>query len=51
MPKTDKELAVELMGNYLQAIYSSKGIQPLDADATKEILNAFYDAVKSLPDE
>lgn len=49
--KTDKELAVELMGNYLRAVYSQEKMKSLDADGFKKILNACYDAVKSLPDK
>ena len=49
MPKTDKELAVELMGDYLRAIYSQERIKTLDASGIKTILQACYDAVKSLP--
>lgn len=51
MPKTNKELAVELMGNYLRAIYSQERIKTLDAPGIKNILQACYDAVKALPDE
>ena len=47
--KSDKELAVELMSNYLRAIYSHEHIKALDAEGFKKILKACYDAVKSLP--
>ncbi len=46
--KTDKELAVELMGNYLRAVYSQEKMKALDPEGFKKILNACYDAVKSL---
>jgi hypothetical protein len=49
--KTDKELAVELMGNYLRAVYSQEKMKALDPEGFKKILNACYDAVKSLPTE
>lgn len=49
--KTDKELAVELMGNYLRAVYSQEKMKALDPEGFKKILNAYYDAVKSLPTE
>lgn len=51
MHKTNKELAVELMGNYLRAVYSQERIKTLDASGIKSILQACYDAVKDLPDE
>lgn len=49
--KSDKELAVELMSNYLRAIYSQGNIKTLDAEGFKKILKACYDAVKSLEDD
>ena len=49
--KTDKELTVELMGNYLRAVYSQEKMKALDPEGFKKILNACYDAVKSLPTE
>lgn len=49
--KTDKELAVDLMGSYLRAVYTQEKMKPLDAEGFKKILAACYDAVKSLPTE
>ena len=49
--KTDKELAVELMGDYLRAVYSQEKIKALDPDSLKALLNACYNAGKSLPAE
>ena len=49
--KTDQELAVELMGNYLKAIYSQEKMRALGSEDFKKILNTCYEAVKSLPAE
>ena len=48
LAKTDKELAVELMGSYLTGLYSAGNMKPLDPVSIKKILQAFYDAVKSV---
>ena len=50
LAKTDKELAVELMGSYLTGLYSAGNMKPLDPESIKKILQAFYDAVKSVTD-
>ncbi|MBM6884987.1 MULTISPECIES: hypothetical protein [Oscillospiraceae] len=49
--KTDKELAVELAGDYIQAVYSRDDVKLPEHSDLKALLKAFYDAVKSLPDE
>ena len=49
--KTDKELAVELMGNYLRAVYSQEKMKALDPEGFKKILNACYDAITAPPSE
>lgn len=51
MPKTDKELAVNLMGNYLKAVHSNGNIKPLDAVGIKDLLNVCYEAVKAIPND
>lgn len=51
MEKSNKELAVELMGNYLRAVYSQEHMKTLDSNGIKSILQACYDAVKNLPDD
>lgn len=51
MAKTNKELAVELMGDYLRAVYSQDHVKMLDTSGIKQILQGFYDAVKNLPDD
>jgi hypothetical protein len=51
MAKTNKELAVELMGDYLRAVYSQDHVKTLDTNGIKQILQACYDAVKNLPDD
>lgn len=51
MSKTNKELAVELMSNYLRAAYSQEKVKLLDPDGIKKLLTACYDAVKALPDD
>ena len=51
MSKTNKELAVELMGSYLRAIYSQEHMKTLNSEGLKQILQACYDAVKNLPDD
>lgn len=48
--KTDKELSVELMGDYLRAIYSNGHTVPMNEDDFKRLIKICYDAVKSLPD-
>ncbi len=53
MAKSDKELAVELAGMYLQGIYSSQG-RPnisMNEEMFKRVLNACYEAVQNLPDD
>lgn len=51
MPKTNKELAVELMGSYLRAIYSQEHIKALDPAGIKNLLQTCYDAAKNLPED
>lgn len=51
MSKTDKELAVELMGNYLKAVHSNGNIKPLNAAGIKDLLNICYEAVKEIPND
>ena len=51
MSKTNKELAVELLGMYLQGIYSRDRTKPITEDWAKSLLEAFYNAVKSIPDD
>ena len=51
MAKTNKELAVELMGDYLRAVYSQDHVKTLDTNGIKQILQACYVAVKNLPDD
>ncbi len=51
MAKTNKELAVELMGDYLRAVYSQDHVKTLDTNGIKQIFQACYDAVKNLPDD
>jgi len=48
---TDKELAVRLASEYLKGFYAGGGKCALDPDTTKKVLQMFYDAIKSLPDE
>lgn len=49
--KTDKELAVKLAGDYIQAVYSKDGVKFPEPSDLKVLLKACYDAVKSLPNE
>lgn len=51
MSKTNKELAVELLGMYLQGIYSRDRTKPITEDWAKSLLEVFYNAVKSIPDD
>ena len=46
--KTDKELAVELAGHYLQGYYSHAQ-KPIDSAGLNAVLTAFYEAVHALP--
>ena len=48
MPKTDKELAVELMSSYLQALYTRSDIKTLTEESIQAMLEAFYKAVKKV---
>ena len=47
---TNKELAVQLTGDYLRGIYSRDKTQPLNSEDAKKLLTIFYEAVKSLPE-
>lgn len=49
--KTDKELAVELMENYLRAVYSQEKMKALTPEGLQTILKACYEAVKSIPND
>lgn len=53
MAKSNKELAVELVGAYIQGIYSSaeRPSVSMDEGKFKQILNACYEAVSNLPDD
>lgn len=51
MPKTNKELAVELAGQYMRGIYSVGNMKPLTPEALDQILKVFHDAVKKMPDD
>lgn len=51
MSKTNKELAVDLMDNYLKAVYSQDKVKALDAAGIKDLLKVCYDAVKAIPDD
>lgn len=48
---TDKELAVQLAGEYLKGYYSPGNKPALDPETAKNVLQMCYDAVKSLSDE
>lgn len=50
MPKTDKELAAELVAAYISAWYSKKDVWvPIDGEIMKNLLNDAYSALRSLP--
>lgn len=51
MPKTNKELAVELAGEYINGFYSAGNAKPITAEALDQLLTFFYDAVKKLPED
>lgn len=51
MPKTNKELAVELAGKYMQGLYSTGNMKALTPEALDQILNAFYSAIKKIPED
>ncbi len=48
---SNKEFAVQLATEYLKAFYSTGRNSGLDPETAKKVLQMFYDAVKSLPDE
>ncbi len=47
---SDKELAVQLASGYLNSFYASGDKKALDPETAKKVLQMFYDAVTSLPD-
>lgn len=50
MNKTDKELAVELVGAYLSAWFANSKVQkPLDGETLKALLKDAYSALADLP--
>ena len=53
MAKTNKELAVELLGQYLQGIYSrnESPMKAIDSETLAHLLHIFYEAVNSLPEK
>lgn len=52
MTKTNKELAVELLGQYLRGIYSrdESPMKAIDSETLTHLLRVFYEAVDSLPE-
>lgn len=48
---SNKELAVQLAAAYLKGFYSVERKTPLDPETAQKVLQMFYEAVKSLPDE
>lgn len=48
MAKSDKELAIELAGRYLQGYYSNCKT-PLTPEGLEVLLKGFYEAVQKLP--
>ena len=52
MPKTDKELAVDIVCAYLRAHYSVPDVyETPDRDSLRGVLRDAYDAVHALPDD
>lgn len=52
MPKTDKELAVELTAAYLTGRFANPNTpKPLDGQTLANLLKDAYQAVRELPDE
>jgi hypothetical protein len=50
MPKTDKELAVELIESFISAWYGRKDVwTPIDGQTLQKLLNDAYSAISSLP--
>lgn len=50
MPKTDKELAVDIANAYISAWFSRTDVKaPLDPATIKSIVSSSYSAVHSLP--
>ena len=49
MEKSNKELAVELLGQYMRAIYSGGATTPLTQKDLEQILMVFYNAIKKIP--
>ena len=51
MPKTNKELAVELLGDYINAVYTQDKVRIQNPEELQYMAQVFYDAVKRLPDD
>lgn len=50
MPKTDKEMAVELVSSYVSAWFSRENVlRPLDSATISGLVKDAYDAIHSLP--
>lgn len=52
MPKTDKELAVDIVCAFLRAHYSVPDVYEMpDSESLRGVLRDAYDAVHALPDD
>ena len=51
MSKTNKELAIELLGNYINAVYSQDNARLYTPEELQDMAEVFYNAVKQLPDD
>lgn len=50
MPKTDKEMAVELVSAYISAWFSNENVvRPLDGATMSGLIKDAYNAIHSLP--
>lgn len=51
MPKTDKELTVELVSAYISAWFSRENVlRPLDGETVTALVKDSYNAIHSLPE-
>ncbi len=48
---SNKELAVQLMGDYLKGYYSHDDAKPIKPEELQISLIRFYEIIKSIPDD
>ncbi|MEC3942281.1 hypothetical protein [Enterococcus mundtii] len=51
MSKTDKELTIELLKDYLTAWHDAERTSPVKFDELQKLIKQTYETIKSLPEE